>query len=236
MNRVLGLFLSLALLLTPFVSAQDKKLLRGAGGPPAAVGGAPTVDASTTQAYTSTNPSTSTHTCSGSNRYLIVIVHIDSSSSVTSVTYNGVSLALIQAQNPPGSFGRTEMWGLVAPATGSNTVSVNVGANPRIVSIISFNSVNQSTPTGTPVSAQGATTPATVTASSATGEIVVAGITLSLNANETITAGGTEITNVSQSGTVRGASQYYAGSGSVVTSWTVPNTFDWSVVAIALKP
>lgn len=85
-------------------------------------------DASSIKAFTAGSPVTLSHTCTGSNRILIVFV-FDSAGSThgtTGVTYNGVAMTQIgTAQTyPSGAVSSTSAWYLIAPATGVNTISV----------------------------------------------------------------------------------------------------------------
>jgi len=67
------------------------------------------------------------------NRLLIVGISLnianDSTAAVTSVTYNGTALSLVGAHNDASNTRRSELWSLLAPATGVNkniVVSVTV--------------------------------------------------------------------------------------------------------------
>jgi Concanavalin A-like lectin/glucanases superfamily len=90
------------------------------------------------------------HTCTGSNGFLAVDVEILSvpNTTVTGITYNGVALSLIGAQNVVAGTGRVENWGLVNPATGSNTIAVTLSASVASAgTAVSYTNVNQSIPT-----------------------------------------------------------------------------------------
>lgn len=111
----------------------------------------------------------------GSNRILVVGVSIRNSAgqTVSSVTYAGVGLTFIGAQSN-GTNSRIEMWRLLAPATGTNSIVVTMSAGAHFVGgAASFTGVDQTTPLGTFVSATGNTSTPTVNASSATGEVVI---------------------------------------------------------------
>lgn len=93
-----------------------------------------------------------THTCSGSLRVLYVALTIDNSTSsqtFTGATYNGVSMTLIFSGTTSGSGRPIYIWRLVAPATGTNTITISwSGTLPSqgIFSAASFTSVDQTTP------------------------------------------------------------------------------------------
>lgn len=94
-------------------------------------------DTSTLDETTGTS-ATFSHTCSGSNRLLLVGVMCSSGDNVTGVTYNSVSLTqIVKVDSPtPGRF--RYIYGLLAPATGSNNVVVSLsGGSTDIVSVAS---------------------------------------------------------------------------------------------------
>jgi hypothetical protein len=110
--------------------------------------------ASNTQLISS-SPSTATwtHTCSGTNRLLIVSSGYDANQleHLTSVTYNGISLTKIitVGLSPSNDYG-LELWYLVNPPAGSFTVSITWNTFTLFSSAasLSFTGVNQTTPIG----------------------------------------------------------------------------------------
>ena len=116
-----------------------------------------TYDNYTLSARANTDTITFNHTCTGSNRILIVAVHIDNDDeTVSSVTYNGVNLIYIGRATSPAGIGdnRTELWYKVGPTTGENEVVVTLsGANDCVAGAISYTGVDSSTPIGTPATA-----------------------------------------------------------------------------------
>ena len=102
----------------------------------------------TTAAATWTNAAltaTVAHTTPNlANRLMIVAVHMNIGNStgatVASVTYNGVAMGLNQAVSDGGAPNtRTELWGLVAPATGTNNVVVtlqNITAGQSVQGVV----------------------------------------------------------------------------------------------------
>ena len=69
------------------------------------------------------------HTCTGSNLILFVAALVDTSHTVTSVTYNGVAMTQIASVD---AWTRTALYYLVAPATGTNTVTITASGNNPI--------------------------------------------------------------------------------------------------------
>jgi len=122
------------------------------------------------------------HTCSGSHRLLVVGVSLsdgsDPGKTITGVTYNGVALTSSAAvHSGAGTAGYVQLWYLVAPDTGTNSVAVTlstVGANTDLLGgSVSFDGVDQSTPVQNFNSATGSGTSASLVITSATGDMVV---------------------------------------------------------------
>ena len=106
-------------------------------------------DATSNSGYQTAASYNWSHTCSGSNRILIVGVSMLSvvGSSVSSITYNGVALTKIRSDASVSGAVRTELWRLVNPATGANTVAVTLSAALDSISgAQSFTGVNQTSP------------------------------------------------------------------------------------------
>jgi len=86
------------------------------------------------------------HTCTGSNRCLVVAAIVDTSRTITSVTYNGVGMT--QAITKPWNPNTTQniyLFYLIAPATGTNTITVNASASCNIFGVsASYTGVSQS--------------------------------------------------------------------------------------------
>jgi len=185
------------------------------------------------------------HTCTGSNRYLTVGVSMLSvgGSSVSSITYNGVALSLIKAQASAVGAVRAELWGLVAPATGSNTIAVTLSASlDSAAGAVSYTGVEQTTPyeagnsaTATNVGAADATVDVTTIADNDWGIDNVATDDTAI----TVGAGQTERNNVT--GALGSGAMSTEGpktpAGTVTMGWTnVDALKTWAIVAAGLRP
>lgn len=113
-----------------------------------------TFDAASNSGYQSTGTSYSwSHTCTGTNRFLSVDVAMLSlaGTTVSGITYNGVALSLIGVQASVSGTVRTESWGLIAPATGSNTIVVtftgSIVSGASAGTAVSYAGVHQTSPT-----------------------------------------------------------------------------------------
>lgn len=93
------------------------------------------------------NPVTFSHTCSGSNRILFLIIAGSSGSQPASApTYNGVAMTQIGTEQEISGM-RTSIWYLVNPAEGTNTVSVTHGGGSGAIVTASYTGASQ---TGVP--------------------------------------------------------------------------------------
>lgn len=112
-----------------------------------------TVDASTSAHSFSAG---ATHNCSvtianQSNRLLIVDLECDGGATISSVTYNGVSMTLIDSQAAPASGNIVRSYRLIAPTVGTANVTVTTsgGSIPSFglaIMATSYYNVDQTTP------------------------------------------------------------------------------------------
>jgi hypothetical protein len=159
--------------------------------------------------------------------------------SAAGVTYNGAALTFAGAST--NGTVRSEIWYLVAPASGTHNVVVTApNADAVTATSMSFTGVNQTTPLGTTVSAIGTSTTPSVSTTSAIGEPLfdvagavgttaptVAGPTQTVRQTNTTAAGLDQV--VIGSSTAPGA-----GVTSITMSWTIPSA-DWAEIAVPIK-
>lgn len=134
------------------------------------INSAPALDATTTNisaGFQSTVTKTWTHACAGSNRLLVLCAalwqDVGGSGTITAASYNGVAMA--QAVALTNSNIRSEIWYLVAPAAGANTVSVTVTGDTDAIklSASSFTGIAQTSTLDVVNSATGSTADPSVT-------------------------------------------------------------------------
>ena len=114
---------------------------------------------------------------SGSNRLLVVSVHLRDGvgTPVTGVTYGGNALTAVPSGSANSGTGtpenRTELWSLLDPPTGTADVVISLSASKNIVGgATSFFGVDQTTPLGTAVAAgANSASPSVVVSSAADG-------------------------------------------------------------------
>lgn len=191
--------------------------------------GAVAFDAKTT-GTTTTSSLTITHTTTGSNRLLLCCAGLSMQKTITGVTYPaGTNMTLHNAINFGTSdidYPRSEIWKLAAPAAGANDMVITESAAGYLNGCaISFTGVDQTTPVGTAVTAQGnGGNAVTVDVSSNSGDIVVDSTAHWQSTSITAGAGQTERANL-----VAGVGHYLgvsteAGAATVTMSWTVGDT------------
>ena len=204
--------------------------------------GAVTIDQITTYAADSSSFSFS-HSCSGSDRLLIVSVHCDNGIDVSAVTYAGQSLTLVSQVVHSGGKPRVEVWRLIAPPTGSNNVAVTLsGGNSDKVTVgaITYNGVNQTTPIDGVTSAQGYSTSASVTVVSQVGDLVQDAMAAISAGASSIGSGQTQRYSREMGGS--GASNHFGvastepGATSVPMSWSLTESKEWVIVGFNINP
>jgi hypothetical protein len=183
---------------------------------------------------------TFSHTCTGSDRLLIVALCVQSGASSPTATYNGTSMTLVDSIT--STWVHTYMFRLIAPTTGANNVALSwTGSDAAIGLATSYTGVDQTTPLGTSATASGTSTAVTVDVSSASGELVVDAVAYDQNCGgQTITVGASQterlnILTVSACGITAGMSTE-SGAGATTMSWTGSDSQNWTTVGVPLKP
>ncbi|MFQ5918475.1 MAG: hypothetical protein ACE5I4_00345, partial [Thermoplasmata archaeon] len=152
------------------------------------------------------------------------------------VTYNGVGLMQLINYSEAGDNAHVEMWYLVAPATGTNSVVItHSGANDVVGGATSWTGVDQSTPFGPTATADGTASPATVDVTSASNEVVLDVVAVRNAATMTVGAGQTQRWNLGV-GVMDGGGSSEAGAATVAMSWTLTGTFEWAIGGASLRP
>ena len=105
------------------------------------------LDTTTSSSSASSTSWTFSHTCSGSDRVLLVgFFKFGGGDSVTGVTYNGVSMTQL-GKGVADASGYVYLYGLVNPATGANNVVASSSASVQWYGeAVSYTGVDQTTP------------------------------------------------------------------------------------------
>ncbi|MBI2326703.1 right-handed parallel beta-helix repeat-containing protein [Candidatus Curtissbacteria bacterium] len=176
------------------------------------------------------------------NRLLVVGVSAGESDSyaVNTITYGGSSLVrhgrVTSGQNVNDAY--VEIWYLVNPSSGTNTISVKLKRTTALVAgATSFANVNQATPLGSFVSAKGTSTSPSVTVSASGNEIILATLSANNKPSATVASGQTQQWN--HQGGDRYKSTTGAGSttaGSATMSFSLASSQKWAMGAVGIKP
>jgi hypothetical protein len=132
-----------------------------------------------------------------------------------------------------------EMWYLIAPPSGTADIVVSLSDKSKIVGgAVSFNGVDQETPFGVFMSAEGMTTTASVTVASGPRELVFTVVATSGDADSlTVDGGQTQLWNTETgkvANDIRGAGSSVP-EASLVTM-TLGKKKSWAIGAVPLKP
>lgn len=207
-----------------------------------------TLDAASNSGYQAAQSTyTFNRTVAGSNRYLVVDVAILSAGqTVTSVVDDSgggnVNMTFIGAQNTVTSFGRIETWGLIAPATGTKSIQVNLSSTViSATSAVSYNGVHQTSPIegfnsaqATNVGATDATVSITSVADNCWIHAAIATSDGSITANQT---SRNNVTGAGGSGADEDNNAAVTPAGATTMSYTgVGALATWTIDGVALRP
>jgi hypothetical protein len=181
------------------------------------------------------------HTVSGSNRLLLVMVQWNqpnNSETVSSVTYGGTALTQVGSNVVAGGSGLdrcTALFRLTAPATGTANIVVTMSAACTFFAgAVSFTGVDQTTPLGTPQTAT-TTTAATLstTTSSAASNLVFSAATIRTTGSITVPATSEWNVLIGTNNRYGGSVQPGAASVTTTYSWTGANNA--SMIAVDVQ-
>lgn len=179
-----------------------------------------------------------THTVAGADRLMLVGISTDDNAvAVSSVVWDPTgtnqSLSLITGCTTSRVQGEIWIYQLVAPTTGTKTLRASfTGTGDKVVGVMTFTGVDQTTPLGTCAVANGDGGPATVNVTSATGELVFDTIA----SDENVTANASQTVRWDVVGTTTdGGASTKAGASTVTMSWTTGAT-GWAIGAVPIKP
>jgi len=194
-----------------------------------------TVDA---QVFSSSDASDTTltfaHTCSGSNRLLVVTVP-ESRSQTATVTYNGVAMTSAVAQSNSTTWAR--IFYLIAPATGSNNVVITYSSalTFRQAGAISFNGVDQTSPLGATNAIFGTIQNKSIGITTTEDNSVLVDSLAVNSSNQTPTAGQTLIGAQSIGLNRVGAYEIVGSAGAYSQTYSAPISEDYSMVVAEFK-
>lgn len=199
-----------------------------------------TFDASSSTTNTSNvSTLTWTHTTTmNAGRILIVGVSEIWDNPVSSVTYAGVSLSKVNMSTCASSACKTEMWYMINPPSGSNSVVVNFSSSQTNLSAgaTSYYGVNTANPLGTSVVNSGALGQPSITVTSTSQQVIAD--TLAINTSQIWTPGSgqTQAYQTNPSSNTAAASYEQGLAGSTPMSWSAASGANWADAAVPINP
>ena len=190
------------------------------------------------------------HTSTGANLVLLVGVSFNISARtgttipVGGITYNGVALTRAGSQ-ANGTNRHTEIWYLIAPATGNHNVVVTMsipgaGNIGTVAGAATFTGADQTTPIRTFASNTGNSTNAFVNVASSSNDMVLDTLAIDRASTAASTSPAQVVQwNVASGGTTRdiyGFGSTRAGAASVPMSETLSATGTWALSAVSVQP
>lgn len=198
------------------------------------------IDATSSVAGSGAGPFTWVHTCSGSDRFLLLgISYYDSGDTISAVTYNGDALTEVPSSTVSNGQYSAALYSLIAPDTGSNTVSVTFTGSVFDfgAGAVSYTGADQVAPLGTAATDTGTSTTPSVDVTSTTGEIVQDALAMIHSGTLTVGASQTQRWNSTGGfGFIKYAGSTESGATTTTMSWSNSTSQDWAIVGVAVKP
>lgn len=180
------------------------------------------------------------HTCTGSDRALVVgVTQAFSPIAVSTVTYAGVAMTLVRTDTQ-GANMRTDLYVLANPASGANNVIVTMAASAYFIgTAVSLTGVHQTTPTDTHNGANGSSSGTTsISLTTVTDQAWIVDCIATDDNSITANAGQTQRMNLASTGGVGGASSKgpVTPAGATTVGWAVTSGNVYASSAVALRP
>ncbi|HEX7831181.1 MAG TPA: hypothetical protein VF787_16105, partial [Thermoanaerobaculia bacterium] len=187
-------------------------------------------------------------TAAGTNRLLLVAVSMNlrnaTGTTVTTVTYGGTPLTLLDAITDAAPDTRTEVWYLLGGPTGANNVIITMGGiTPgenveSVSSATTLSNVDQSAPPSAAAVGNGTPASVTLTGTAATDlvlDFVGARETVTLTPPGTQTQGFNTSTGGTNDDIQAASSGRVAATPNTTMTWTLSATRRWSHIAVGVK-
>lgn len=150
-------------------------------------------------------------------------------------TIGGVSTTRINARTASTDT-VTELFYLLNPSSGSQTVSVDWDNTPLsyVLTVVTCDGVNQSSPIADDASASGSSTTVSVNCTSASGQLVLDFVSADNNTSLTTGAGQTNLDQDVADGVLAAGASSEPGAATVTMSETLSVSNDWATICVAL--
>lgn len=187
--------------------------------------------------FITSSPFAWSHTCTGSDLILVVCAWVNSSDTVSGITYNGVSLTEQAAQTTSNGL-TASIWTLANPATGSNNVEITVSGSgwscwAEAISYTDGNTSNPVTDTGEYLFS---TSPYDCDLTVTNDDSYLVGFCAANRNTIAVSGDGTEINDSPNNSAIVFDSNGVVSSGTKTATLSQSNPASTAVVLIALNP
>ncbi len=188
-----------------------------------------TVDTAAEAKVTASATTTASFTvgADGSNRMLVVLIAMETTQTVSTITYGGVSMTEIDSIS---STSKVCAYRLLAPATGANTLAITLGGSTDWeYCVISLLNVDQVSPTGVASkNTASAQTSSSITPAAVEGNLVLDILYKVGASTDTLTIGALQTQRMLQSDSNATATQGAASTEPWSTGTTVTMSWTWT--------
>jgi len=185
--------------------------------------------------------SSATLTISASANYILILVGTSSAYAVSAIAVGAATATRLAALNHAGNSVRGELWGLLNPPTGAQTVTVTLaGATYHSWVAASFANVLPATPLGNIATNWGTSSfPRAAVGSRTANSLMAGGFTFRASVSVSVTegAGQTAVRNTMATGALTHMSRETSSrsAGPDLTWRVVPQSDDWVALAAELR-
>lgn len=169
-----------------------------------------------------------------SNSAAVFMVTVSAQSTISTMTWNGVSCTKIIGANTSGAAGRAELWGIVNPASGNQTLSITLSASDTVaIAGVSFSGVDQTggvTTFPNSASLQTTGTNPSLSVTSATGNFTAGALTTNSASISSTTQTQVYVDTGFPNGS--GAASIATGAASVAHGYVVGSTTDPEIIVV----
>lgn len=168
---------------------------------------------------------------SGANR-ILVVVHVCFNANPTAISYGGQAMTLSDSQLDSDSWGKTFIWYLLDPPSGSNSFVITGGATAREPFFACVLTGADTTAVGNKAKSLGNSTTASVSLSAAEADsLIIYGVSSGTNTAISASGAGNSLVNEITNSNGEGAmlSRPSTGTGAQTIQATTPNDF-WTIV------
>lgn len=181
-------------------------------------------------------------TCSGTDRVAIAVAGSASGAFCTGITYDGVAMTFL-GQDVLTDVCYLDVYYLINPPTAASNIVATWSAaqtGGAALDVLVYTGMHQTSPFGTPVTAEGTSTSVTGAGgvTTASGDLTFDAVSWSASGGATITATGTGHTQRATQNPLGGwelTAGDMTGTGTIVPTWTISTSQNWVQLVVTMK-